>query len=507
MARAPARNPITGLRRRGAQRKHTYSARWMHLNHAEVCNRITIHSLWLRCTFEAYSSFNTLLRMMMCKLLIMGGVLHPPTANFSQLLNFCIHLGTMHFDLFVDFITFWFRFDQLLHDITPLEESRSLQFMPPQNIRLDDWDDDFASKFHTGFRIRDLREIYRLFGLQNLVNGRGVIQVFTGHSNQRGVACCYNFHPEELFLFFMTRMRKGFTIVDMCNLIFGGYYSRWSYAWKAILKYLDRRYRDIIGHQGLLRFRDQFPSFHEAIQRKVMRPKWFVDRNGNRWRSPGLMFLPCLLMGLVDCSIYGSLVPLSGPLGDYEEPYRKEDFEVMQNAFYTGFKQVHGIKVETVLLPNGISTLFGPVSCRHNDLGVQNMSGLNNFLILIQQNFNAPYSALGDLIYGVNWQCIRSYYRAYILPHLMTQQHRIVDAELRAVRQHIEFWYGKAANNFKVIADKKSFKLASHTPHAIELLRVSHLLVNIYNIIHGDTSSGVTQFDCPPPSLEEYLAL
>ena len=144
----------------------------------------------------------------------------------------------------------------------------------------------------------------------------------------------------------MTRMKKGFTVVDMCNLIFGGAYTRWYYGWKAILEYLDRRYRNVIGHQGLLRFRDQFPAFHEAIERKACRPKWFVDARHNKWRSPGLAFLPCLLFGLIDCSIYETLVPFSGPLGDYEEPFRKQDFDIMQNAFYTGFKMLHGIKVE-----------------------------------------------------------------------------------------------------------------------------------------------------------------
>ena len=41
----------------------------------------------------------------------------------------------------------------------------------------------------------------------------------------------------------------------------------------------------------------------------------------------------------------------------------------------------HGIKVETVLLPNGISTVFGPVSARIHDVGgVMLMSELDDFL-------------------------------------------------------------------------------------------------------------------------------
>lgn len=54
-----------------------------------------------------------------------------------------------------------------------------------------------------------------------------------------------------------------------------------------------------------------------------------------------------------------------------------------------------------MLLPNGISTLFGPVSARCHDInGVLQMSGLNNFLIEIQPNKQHEYQALGDGAYG-----------------------------------------------------------------------------------------------------------
>ena len=43
--------------------------------------------------------------------------------------------------------------------------------------------------------------------------------------------------------------------------------------------------------------------------------------------------------------------------------------------------------------------------------------------------------------------------------------------------------------------------------YSIELLRVCHLLTNIYNCCHGDMASGYRKFNCPPPTLEEYLTL
>ena len=71
------------------------------------------------------------------------------------------------------------------------------------------------------------------------------------------------------------------------------------------------------------------------------------------------------------------------------------------------------MKVETVRLPNGISTVFGPVSCRRADIGrtgrtVHDMSGLNQFLSLVQHGrYPRKYAVLGDGTYGMDFECVR----------------------------------------------------------------------------------------------------
>ena len=80
----------------------------------------------------------------------------------------------------------------------------------------------------------------------------------------------------------------------------------------------------------------------------------------------------------------------------------------MQRAVYTGYKKCHGLKVETVLLPNGIITLFGPTSAHIHDVGgVLHTSGLDAFLVEIQQGKPEVYCAFGDSTYNVGYlQCI-----------------------------------------------------------------------------------------------------
>ena len=114
----------------------------------------------------------------------------------------------------------------------------------------------------------------------------------------------------------------------------------------------------------------------------------------------GLNFLPFDIFGLIDCLIDRICWPFSGPDGDCVGAPRKEQYSCTQWEFCTSYKTCHGIKVETVLLPNGISTVYGPVSaCLHDTASVLNMSALNQFLIHIQWNQQYRYQVMGDGVY------------------------------------------------------------------------------------------------------------
>ena len=126
-----------------------------------------------------------------------------------------------------------------------------------------------------------------------------------------------------------------------------------------------------------------------------------------------LMLFLYNIFGWIDDSIDIVQVPYSGPDGDYEGAPRRAQYIDAQESVYSGWKKLHGIKLETVLLPNGISTLFGPVSARQNDRGTLNLSGLDRFLTLIQASLPAHRKCMvfGDSIYRGILQNITSYYQ------------------------------------------------------------------------------------------------
>ena len=118
-----------------------------------------------------------------------------------------------------------FLLDFYLHDIPPDEEEQSHGTrLLRQHIRIDSWTEQECYDF-TSFTRDQLRRVYDLFGLAQLAaQTDGYIRVFTGHRH-------YLFHPEEIYLFFMTKCRTGYGNREMCNLLFGGDPSRWSFGY------------------------------------------------------------------------------------------------------------------------------------------------------------------------------------------------------------------------------------------------------------------------------------
>lgn len=190
----------------------------------------------------------------------------------------------------------------------------------------------------------------------------------------------------------------------LCNFLFGGCASRWSHGWDWIVRYLDDRYLHTVSHQKLEDFVDDFPDFYNAISGFMQKEFTQHYADGNGKEADGLNFCPLPIFGFIDCSIDRICRPYSGPDGDYIGAPRRPNEDIYQRSVYTGYKKCHGIKVETVLLPNGIMTLFGPVSARNHDTGgVLQMSQLDDFLSALQQEKDSVYLAFGDGAYNAHY--------------------------------------------------------------------------------------------------------
>jgi hypothetical protein len=101
------------------------------------------------------------------------------------------------------------------------------------------------------------------------------------HYSGRGHMACCKIHPEESFLFGLTRVATGVTTEQIVDFYFGGDYCRWYHAYPWFIRYLDNHYENIIGQQGLLHFQCDFPRFHDIIKAYCRKERVYVDQKKN----------------------------------------------------------------------------------------------------------------------------------------------------------------------------------------------------------------------------------
>ena len=119
---------------------------------------------------------------------------------------------------------------------------------------------------------------------------------------------------------------------------------------------------------------------------------------------------------------------------------------------------MHGIKMETILLPNRISAVFSGVSCRRSDTGVENMSGINSFLEYVQRdlsvymgNIRVLFSVFGDGTFDIGKRYMQSCYKSFGGVPLSDEERRINNAMKAARITMKKTMYQQAGSSMCVI--------------------------------------------------------
>ena len=179
---------------------------------------------------------------------------------------------------------------------------------------------------------------------------------------------------EAAFIATVVKLATGLTNVELCNLFGGLDNPLLSRMTNHTINWLDEKCQPLLCDNSLARWVRLFPDFAEAIAQKLDSPEY-----GN------LVFRFFRIMGFLDCKIDETCTPGSGPVIDEPRSARHPEFPILQEAFFSGYLKRHGLKVLTVVFPNGIiGYLYGPVSARENDIGLLNLSGLNQNLMALQ---------------------------------------------------------------------------------------------------------------------------
>lgn len=199
-----------------------------------------------------------------------------------------------------------------------------------------------------------------------------------------------------------------------------------------------------------------------------------------------------------------------------------------QRIVYNGHKRVHGIKFQSVALPNGlIGNMYGPVGKgnfilidlwvkfpilifvffvifypegRRHDAG---MLADSNLLQDMQRYAFTPGPVRHPLcVYGDPAYPMRVHLQAPFRNMVLTPQMVNFNKAMSSVRVSVEWLFGDIVEYFKFVDFKKNLKIGLSSVGKMYI--VCALLRNALTCLYGNTTSDFFELD--PPTLEEYFA-
>jgi hypothetical protein len=221
--------------------------------------------------------------------------------------------------------------------------------------------------------------------------------------------------------------------------------------------------------------------------------KQFSESVTEKLRSFNVDVGSCTVFGFIDNTTFSTCRPGGGPTKDGERHN-----PLMQQAFYNGYKSLHGLKVQTVDLPNGMNYhIHGVVSLRHNDLYTYNESNINEKIAECQVGSPIQYSVYGDSAYKhLNDSHIKYRYPA-------EGNLAVILKRLSSCRETVEWNYGHLKQLFKILDNSKTMKIRQQRME--DIIKSCMVMRNLYVTMNGCNTS--KYFNCMPPSFAEYLSI
>jgi len=201
------------------------------------------------------------------------------------------------------------------------------------------------------------------------------------------------------------------------------------------------------------------------------------------------------LASFIDCTQIATARPGGGPRSDGHR-----NNPLIQRAFYNGWKHNHGIKFQTIDLPNGMNFHVSDASSlRHNDLFMWHESDMEAKLQDFFENEldGRHYATYGDSAYAV-LNDAHVTYRAEV--EVVNEGN--FNKHLSSCRESIEWNYGSLKTLFKGIDYSK--KLRIRHIQVESMVMAAFLMRNAHVTMYGCQTSAY--FEVVPPTFEEWIA-
>jgi hypothetical protein len=190
------------------------------------------------------------------------------------------------------------------------------------------------------------------------------------------------------------------------------------------------------------------------------------------------------VFGFIDNTMLAMCRPGGGPIQGGEQSARVD--KLVQQAWWTGWKKLHGLKFQTVVMANGMDfEVWGPTSVRHNDNYTLAKSNIIEKLRQCQLGNQFQYKIFGDSAYFDN-------------PYLATGGGR----GMASVRETVEWEYKDVKTYWKYCDYRHCLKM-KRQPLA-KIFFVALLLRNAHCCFYGCEAAGY--FNFLPPTFDDWIS-
>lgn len=332
-------------------------------------------------------------------------------------------------------------------------------------------------ELHIHFRFRTKQQLYRLldgFQFPDTMQA-GKMRPFT---------------REEVLLVGLYRLARPTRLVDAgFQFMFGFNEVEVSLAFQLFLNHLVDNWAYLL-KDNMAYWKPKLPEFATAIRNKLYEKYncYFppVEEPAGGFR----------VFGFIDNTMNASCRPGGGPARDGTDSPRND--RMLQQAWYNGWKKLHGMKWQTVDLPNGMNFhVWGPFSVRHNDLYSLDHSNINDLIANLMGN------GIQFIIYGDSAYCVTflSHISARYDNDPNTDRQNLENRSLSSCREVIEWDYGDIGKYWAFVDFKKNLKLRKMMIGRIYF--VAMLLRNAYVTMNGCNTA--TFYDLLPPDFEDWV--
>lgn len=188
------------------------------------------------------------------------------------------------------------------------------------------------------------------------------------------------------------------------------------------------------------------------------------------------------IVGFIDNTISAICRPGGGPAPPGGPGAPRYDPQ-LQQAFYTRYKKLHGVKFQAIVLPNGMFLhVHGAMEARHHDIENLRSSMILQNLFDLQNGQAAKYTIHGDGAYNI--------------------AHRMITGGGVACRVSCEWDFGEFKQLFATIDYQKMLRLREN--HVASIIFASMWLFNAHVAMNGNEVS--RYFNDNPPELEDWMA-